>query len=224
MLVPNPNMAPIMASLAVLGKGILLGLGAAVPFGPVNVEITRRTLGQGPRAGLGIGAGASTIDVCYATLVALGAAPLVKFAIIRQVLTVLSIILLTFFGLMSIKSALFETNRTDAIAVGPKRSFGACYLQGLAMTGLNPFTMLFWFTVVAGQVANVAGQSPHALPMLCIGVFASTIGWVIFFVTVLSLVHRAVGPKLRVAADIFGGVTLLGFAIYTLWTCIQRPL
>ena len=38
-------------SLGLIAKGIALGLGAAVPIGPVNVQIARRTL----RGGFGAG-------------------------------------------------------------------------------------------------------------------------------------------------------------------------
>ena len=51
---------PALAMLfATLSRGILLGWGVAVPLGPVNVEIARRTLRGGFRAGFFLGMGAS---------------------------------------------------------------------------------------------------------------------------------------------------------------------
>src|SRR5437764_198584 len=54
-----------------LFRGCLLGIGAAAPIGPVNVEIARRTLRRGFRAGFALGCGAVTVDVGYAICVSL---------------------------------------------------------------------------------------------------------------------------------------------------------
>src|SRR5258708_21256991 len=54
-----------------LARGCLLGIGAAAPIGPVNVEIARRTLRSGFRAGFALGCGAVTVDVAYAVCVSL---------------------------------------------------------------------------------------------------------------------------------------------------------
>jgi threonine/homoserine/homoserine lactone efflux protein len=58
--------------LAAVGQGVLIGLGAAVPIGQVNVMIARRTLRGGFWPGFAVGAGASSIDVMYAMLSSLG--------------------------------------------------------------------------------------------------------------------------------------------------------
>src|SRR5205085_2931340 len=57
--------------LSMLARGCLLGIGAAAPIGPVNVEIARRTLRNGFRAGFALGCGAVTVDVAYAVCVSL---------------------------------------------------------------------------------------------------------------------------------------------------------
>src|SRR5688572_28080260 len=66
----HTKLAPIV--IALLWKGILLGLGAAAPIGPVNVEIARRSLRHGFRGGFLLGLGAVTVDVAYAVLASLG--------------------------------------------------------------------------------------------------------------------------------------------------------
>src|SRR5215211_3016441 len=54
--------------LWILWKGITLGLGAAAPIGPVNVEIARRAIRGGFFAGFLLGLGAVTVDVTYVVL------------------------------------------------------------------------------------------------------------------------------------------------------------
>src|SRR5688500_19678667 len=59
-------------------KGVLLGLGAAVPIGPVNVEMARRALRGGFFAGFALGCGAVTVDVLYLVLSSLSVAQLLN--------------------------------------------------------------------------------------------------------------------------------------------------
>src|SRR5437899_5754244 len=54
--------------LWILWKGITLGLGAAAPIGPVNVEIARRAIRAGLWAGVLLGLGAVSVDVTYVVL------------------------------------------------------------------------------------------------------------------------------------------------------------
>src|SRR6478609_1911442 len=84
-----------------LVKGMLLGVGAAAPIGPVNVEIARRTLKAGFRAGFALGCGAVTVDVTYAILSSLGVAQLVHHPIFYRSIQILGASLLTILGVMS---------------------------------------------------------------------------------------------------------------------------
>src|SRR6187551_2601489 len=71
---PMPDDAPRMwgATATMFAKGVLLGLGAAVPIGPVNVQIARQALRNGFGAGFALGCGAVTVDVFYAALTSVG--------------------------------------------------------------------------------------------------------------------------------------------------------
>src|SRR5690349_14623346 len=93
--------------------GILLGLGAAVPIGPVNVEIARRSLRSGMRAGASLGFGAVTVDMTYAVLSALGMRPLMGHRLAVTVLTITSVAILVYLGAMSLRGA-WQSMKTDA--------------------------------------------------------------------------------------------------------------
>src|SRR5438477_10135669 len=84
----------------ILFRGLALGLGAAVPIGPVNVEIARRTLRGGFFAGFALGCGAVTVDVTYAILSSLGFSLLLNRPIFYWPLSIGGIALLTYLGVM----------------------------------------------------------------------------------------------------------------------------
>jgi len=212
--------------LGLVVRGVIFGLGAAVPIGPVNVEIARRTLRAGFRSGFFLGCGAVTIDVTYAILAAVGVTPLLGKAYFYWPLAAAGFALLVFMGVGSLAGARTAA-RADLLASGagsqPTRPTArGSYLTGLAMTGLNPFTWAFWFVVLPQVAGTIAHDPPRDLPIICAGVFAGTIAWVVFFTSLLSLAGRFRRRWWLVLADEFGGALLLWFAGVLLLKSLQR--
>jgi L-lysine exporter family protein LysE/ArgO len=205
-------------SLGWLLRGILLGLGAAVPIGPVNVEIARRALRGGFFAGFALGCGAVTVDVLYLLLSSLSVTQLLNEPGVLRWLAAAGALLLTFLGVMSLKSARRHV-RSDPLIVEPgqptKATAHSAYLTGVLMTLLNPMTLAFWFTVVPAQAAGDGGipkDRAAQLPIIGIGVFIGTIGWVLAFSGLLGWAGRYRKNWWLALADAAGGVMLLAFA------------
>lgn len=211
-------------------QGIGLGLAAAAPIGPVNVEIARRAIRRGFGAGASVGMGAVSVDVAYVAASAFlfaganrsgfGNHPWVQWP-----LTLAAVGVLGFLGVMSLRGArqasredLFETNPAPAV------SFRAGYLTGVLMTALNPFTLAYWFVVLPEVSGNISEQPVKDLPIICSGVLFGTSAWVVFFAGLLGWAGRFARQRLAVAADVAGGILLLGFAALALWKAIGRVL
>ncbi len=198
-------------------RGLLLGLGAAVPIGPVNIEIARRTLRGGFWAGVAIGSGAVTVDVGYAIVTSLSLRP--GFADqpwVRGPLLVGGIALLAWLGTMSLWAAVKVwrggASTAAQLSQPPAPSLHGGYLTGLLITLINPMTLGFWFVAVPAQTAALTQQPGRDLPWVCTGVFLGALGWAVFFAAVLSLTGRVKRPGWLAAADAVGGIVLLGFA------------
>ena len=202
---------------AIILKGLALGLGAAVPIGPVNVEIARRVLRNGFRNGFALGCGAVSIDVSYAVLSSLGLRPVLNRPALLWPLTIGGIGLLAVLGFLSLRSAA-SAIRADPLQEPPRaRSVHGAYLTGLLMTLLNPMTLAFWFVAVPGTVGSITSDPARDLPVICIGVFVGTIAWVIFFCSLLGVLGRWRRPWWLAVADAVGGWMLLGFAAAGSW-------
>lgn len=197
-------------------KGILLGLAAAAPIGPVNVEIARRAIRLGFRAGAALGAGAMTVDVAYLTLVALGFRFAANQPRLLQALGVAGGLLLVYLGIMCLRSAR-QSRLADAEK--PIDHPSRHYLTGLLITALNPMTLAFWFLVTPGQTAG----SKAVLP-LGLGVLIGTLGWALFFSALMTLAGSINKRRTEVLADIAGGLMLIGFGVYAIWRVFARPL
>jgi L-lysine exporter family protein LysE/ArgO len=209
-------------------RGVVFGLGAAAPIGPVNVEIARRTLRSGFAAGFFLGCGAVTVDVAFAILASVGVTPLMKSDWFYWPLAAAGFGLLTFLGIESLRGAR-QAARIDLLAPGAnipiaenKTSVSGGYLTGLLMTSLNPFTWAFWFIALPARVGTITARPREDLPIICTGVFLGTIAWVIFFCGVLSAAGRYRRRWWLVLADEFGGVLLLWFAAALLLKSVER--
>lgn len=125
--------AAVATSFATLARGILLGWGVAVPLGPVNVEIARRTLHRGFRAGFLLGMGAVSVDVMYAAVSSLSLARVLTAPGVSRVIGVAGVLLLIYLAAMSFVAAkrdlaadrIREAGAEDSPAGGEKSVSGA---------------------------------------------------------------------------------------------------
>lgn len=201
---------------ALLLNGLLLGLGAAAPIGPVNVEIARRSLRGGFRAGFLLGCGAVTVDVTYAILTSLGVRPLLNRPQIMTTLGIAGAVVLAYLGVMCFVSATRQWRATDSNG-DPHELPSRHYVTGLAMTSLNPMTLAFWCIVVPGLASQWSANPARDLPWVCLGVFLGAISWVISFTSLMTWLGRRAKRATWLIADLAGGAMLLAFAAYALW-------
>ena len=133
--------------------GALAGYAIAIPVGAIAVLIIHTGLTHGLRAGLAAGAGAATADFIYASLAAL--AGLWVATIIGPFETPLRVmggaILIVFGarGLLALRSAR-ETIDPAAVAEEARRPHHRTYLTLLALTLLNPATVVYFSALIVG--------------------------------------------------------------------------
>ncbi len=204
-----------MLHVSMILQGMLLGIGAAAPIGPVNVEIARRTLQGGFRSGFALGCGAVTVDVGYAILVSLSIRPAMSFPILIAIVGVLGAALMCYLGVSSLRHAMANkfTETSTASTVSSTRN----YVTGLLLTSLNPMTLAFWFIAVPATVTRMAPAPTGDLPLVCFGVFVAALSWVCLFAGMMSMAGAHSKFRWMKAADLIGGVLLLAFGAVTIW-------
>jgi len=189
-----------------LWMGILLGLGAAIPIGPVNMEIARRTLRFGFPYGTITGVGACLADLAYLVLLSLGILSLLQYPSALQWITVAGSLILAWFGFNAFRSpTMVLTN--DAIATPSLWHYG---FGGFFITLLNPYTILFWASV-SSQISGISSTS-HSIFWAGLGVIIGTFGWVLFLNSLLHFTRHFIGEKVTRALNYTGGMILLIFA------------
>jgi L-lysine exporter family protein LysE/ArgO len=211
-------------AVALLARGILLGLGAAVPIGPVNVQIARLALRHGFVSAFCLGCGAVTVDVAYAVLAAVGAGRVAQGTSTNVALRLAGAAFLTYLGVLCLRGER-EAWRRDPIGggeeVGPAHTAARAYAAGLLMTLLNPMTLAFWFVAVPALAGPAGGNDARNLPWICSGVFAGTVSWVVTFAGVLAWAGRFRRNWWLAAADAAGGAAMLVFAAVALLSSLR---
>ena len=236
--------------LLLLINGILLGLGAAAPIGPVNVEIARRTLRFGARAGFLLGCGAVTIDVAYAIVTSFTFVPVQRYPRGVNTLSIAAAIFLAYLAYRCLRSGLgghgtdgggdsgagennshapaanggMNTTSTPAPPQPLRRRRAEHYATGLLLTALNPMTLGFWFVAVPGAVAGLTTHPRTDLPIVCAGVFFGAFAWVCAFTALIARLHKFGGQRWLGWIDIAGGLMLLAFAVRAIWRVAASTL
>jgi L-lysine exporter family protein LysE/ArgO len=229
----------LVGVIYLLANGVALGLGAAAPIGPVNVEIARRVMRFGRGAGFLVGCGAVTVDVCYAVMASVTMAPVMGWPRVMAGLSVAGALFLAYLGWGCLRSAWGghgggeESSSSSSESVGeglvsvapefpgvysPRAKWGwGHYGSGVVMTALNPMTIAFWFVGVPGAVGRLAAGAGAALPVVCGGVFAGALGWVCGFTWFVGRLRNFGGQRWLRWIDLGGGLMLLAFAVRAIW-------
>ena len=205
----------VAEAIGLLGYGMGVGIVLAAPVGPINVEILRRGLLIGPKAGWLVGIGAMTADTIFATIIVSGVSGIADRPALRVPLFLAGAAMLGWIGMASLREARRGAIDLDARARGASRSF----VTGFLMAALNPMGIVYWLSVGSALVAEAVSRVGRAgSPVLVGGVFLGIFCWV----TGLSLAIRA-GRRWVNAQALrwitgLSGVILLGFA---LWFAVQ---
>lgn len=199
---------------ATLAQGAVIGFAIAAPVGPIGLLCIRRTLAQGPGAGIASGVGAAAADTVYGLLAALGlgalAAVLVEHA---AALRVIGGLLLLWLGASALRRAAATPAQGDEVARALRRdglvtAFGSTF----ALTLANPMTILSFAGIVAALAAP--GSGPVAGLALVTGVFIGSVAWWLLLVGGVSAARRALPAATLRWIEGASGAALLAFGTY----------
>src|SRR4051794_26740601 len=193
-----------------LMTGLGLGVFVAAQVGPIWLLCARSSLRYGARSGLGIGAGAALVDLCYAVLGVLGAAQLVRITPVRLALGLAGAAFLCWLGARTLWQA--ARVRAGAESDGEVLAPGAAFRTSLIATASNPMTIASWAAVFsAASVGHVADTTPRAA-LLLVGVGFGSFAWFAVLSMVTGrLIRRRVSARALSVADVLSGSGISGF-------------
>lgn len=188
--------------------GLLLGWGAAIPIGPMNLEIIRRNLTLGTRFGIAFGMGATSADITYIVLLSLGLLVLLQAPLSMNIITLLGSCILVYFAYKALTAKISTQTQTTR---APKENIIRHYLSGYLLTLLNVYTIIFWLSVSA-QITAFISTEKHAVLWAALGVLAATLSWSLALNTTLHVTKHKIPNNITRILNILGGIILLIFA------------
>lgn len=191
--------------------GLLLGMGAAIPIGPVNLEIIRRNLRFGTPYGLATGIGACTADVTYLVLLCAGALTLLQYPEVLKITGLIGALVLGWFGISALRSKLTDTPDRNSFPSLWKYTF-----DGYVITLINPYTILFWASV-SSQLSIAASENEYAIFLTGTGVIIGTVGWVVLLNLLIHYTRHRLNTTAIKWLNYTGGIILLSFAAMGLY-------
>ncbi|MDY3668888.1 MAG: LysE family transporter [Campylobacter sp.] len=195
--------------------GILLGLGVAIPIGPLNILIMNYSLSSFGR-GFALGMGAMSADILYFVLLSLGVLVVFDNPWIFKSIAIFGAIFLLYMAWACYKNASKMLAKISNTERG--ESLLACYLKGLGLNSINPFIVGFWLSL-SSVVASSANWMIAAL-----GVLLVLFAWVLGLSILTSLARRIISAKVARIFSYVSAVLMLFFTAFLIYNTFLKDI
>jgi threonine/homoserine/homoserine lactone efflux protein len=192
-------------------SGVVMGLIAAVPIGPVNLICIRRTFAFGPLNGFVSGLGAAVGDGIFAAITGFGLTWIAQ--LIEGYATIIELIggaMMVWMGYRTFISPPVPRCAEDKPDSGGTNLLRAM-VSTFALTVTNPVTLLSFGVMFAslGGLAGGAG-SFHDASFVVAGVVGGSAGWWLALTTLIGLFHAKIDENAMRMINRICGVLVMG--------------
>lgn len=175
-------------------SGVLMGLIAAVPIGPVNLICIRRTFAFGSLNGFVSGLGAALGDGVFAAITGLGLTWIAQ--LIEGYATIIELVggaMLVWIGYKTFTHPPIPPSQDDNCTEKGGASLARAIVSTFVLTITNPATLLFFTSMFAGLGGLAGGAgSFHDATFVVAGVVGGSAGWWLALTTLIGLFHTKI--------------------------------
>jgi len=175
-------------------QGMIIGLTLAVPVGPISLVCIHRTVANGRLHGIVSGIGVATADSLYAVVAFLGLTAVSGLITGHQILfRLLAGVVLILVGIRVFLSVPAEVSP----GTNPE-PYLKDYFSMVAITAVNPLTIIFYLTILPGFGVAMQGSLPGVAVPFIAGLFlGSSLWWLILCGSLGSVRSRLSAGNLR---------------------------
>lgn len=200
-----------------LWKGIIVGLSATIPLGPIGVLCIQRTLNKGKMSGFVSGLGAAAADGFYAIVAGFSISIIIDSLVEYQLyLRIIGGLVLLFMGYKLIVANPGVQLRKQ---LKKKRSglFGD-FISIFALTVSNPITVFVFAAVFAGF--GIVDKESNSLSVLILifGVLLGATSWWFTLSSVVSIFRHKFKLRRMLVINRVAGVLVIIFGLFVFGT------
>lgn len=195
-------------------KGIIVGLLASIPMGPVGLLCIQRTLNKGRMSGFMSGMGAAAVDGIFALIAALGLTFIINFIEQQRFfIQLIGGIVLIIMGLMIFyKNPVTQMRKHKNGKSTPFQDFFSVFLLTLS----NPVAV-FLFVAALASIDIVSVESPILSTLFVVsGVFGGALLWWLILISFVDLFRKKFRLKQLWWINKIAGVLIAGFGIFAI--------
>lgn len=196
--------------LSTFAEGFTLGIGAAVPLGPINLLIMNQALSSYKKA-VAVGFGAMSADITYLVLSFLGYISFFYEGIVLKLFSLVGGLFLLYLSFLTFKNRDAKVKQTSKEA---KDTVISSYLKGYFLTLSNPYTILFWLSIT-----TYASTSPSFVTTV-FGMVSAIFLWITVMPFIVYSKRELISNKLASLFASISSVILLYFAFMLLFSNI----
>lgn len=202
-------------------KGIIVGLGASIPLGPIGVLCIQRTLSKGKWSGFATGIGATLTDILYSAIALLGLSFVNDFlTTYRDWVMIIGGAIVAFFGVK-----IFLTNPIKQIksVKGGGHQYAQDAISSFVMTITNPGALF----LIIGMFAFIGidtSQYSFGLVMIpaIMGVLIGSVGWWFTLSNIINIFRNKFRLKQLLITNWIAGVIVFAIGIASLFEGILQ--
>lgn len=174
--------------LTLLLKGMIIGLAASIPLGPIGVICIQRTINKGRISGFLSGLGAATTDTFFAAIAGFSLSFIINFLEARQ--TIIELIggaIVVFLGIK-----IFTTNPIVQLKRNKRKKNNLLedFMSVLLLTGSNPLAVFLFIALFATAGVISHDQSLWVNLIALAGVFLGAALWWFILTSTVSYFRK----------------------------------
>lgn len=197
--------------------GIAAGYGIAIPVGAIAVLIIDAGLRNGFPSAFFAGAGAATADLLYSTLAVVGGVALSEaVGSVGDGFRVASAVVLILIAIQGFRRVRAGRGEAAERTILERRELGQTYLRFVALTVINPTTIVYFAAVIVGL--GVADEfTPAQGALFVAGAFLASFSWQTTLALVGSVAGQRLGSRTRIVAAVLGNLVVIALAVVILF-------
>lgn len=204
----------------ILLKGILVGLIASAPLGPISILIIQRTINHNFKVGLCSAAGAAISDTIYATIAGFGVTLILNIVSMHETaFRIFSSVVLLVLGTFVFLSHPEKYNRMN----GKKRiSYLNYTVTTFLLTASNPLVIFIHLAIFSGFNLVLSLDKIQMSVLVMTGFFIGAMCWWLLLTATINRFRNRFNLKICLWFNRIAGVAIVSVVLVSLLLYLQR--